>query len=94
MPFGDLVLHRAVVEEIAQRAGLDREIDVLRDASRGPRDPDRVELRGHDADHTAAEIEQRPAAVAGLHRSADLQETGVVEDAAQRRDDARGHGEI
>ena len=39
-------------------------------------------------------IQKRSAAVARLHGSADLQISGIVQDAAQRTDDARGYREI
>ena len=64
---GGLVGHRAVVEKIAQRPGLDGKIDILRNIAGRLDDPQRIELGSDHAENIAAIVVQKPAAVARLN---------------------------
>ncbi len=66
------------VEKRPHDLRLDGEVDVLRNVPDESRDVLGVELRRDDAGEVPARVEQRSAAVAGLHRRRDLQIARVV----------------
>ena len=76
------------LEERLSDGTLDREIDVLREVPGDHRNLQHLQLRGHDADHVPALVQQRAAAIARLDRRGDLQLGGIVSQPGRRGDAA------